>query len=110
MTFFVIPSPAPQRLPHRFDTAIDLQGIDAFLKRRIGVIAEMLAELLLRLTGNGRLPSAKVHLRLQCPQVTMLARQLANHGPTYREPLRQPGVTPFVVFIRLHDPLAQIHR
>lgn len=74
------------------------------------MIAEMLAELLLLLTGDGRLPSATMHLRLERPQATMLARQLADHGPADGEPLRQPRVTPFTVFIRLHDPLPQIHR
>jgi hypothetical protein len=69
-----MPSPAPQCLPHRLDAAINLQGIDAFSKRRIGMIAEMPAKLLLFLTGDGRLPSATMHLRLKRPQVTMLAR------------------------------------
>jgi hypothetical protein len=105
-----MPSPAPQRLPHRLDAAIDLQRIDAFLERRIGMIAEMLAELILLLTGDRWLPSATMHLRLERPQVAMLARQLADHGPADGEPLRQPRMTPFAVFIRLHDPLPQIHR
>jgi hypothetical protein len=105
-----MPSPTPQRLPHRLDAAIDLQGVDAFLERRVGMIAQMLAELLLLVTGDGRLPSATMHLRLERPQAAMLARQLADHGPADGEPLRQPRMTPFAVFIRLHDPLPQIHR
>jgi hypothetical protein len=84
-----MPSPAPQRLPHRLDGAIDLQGIDAFLERRIGMIAEMLAELLLLLTGDRWLTSATMQLRLEGPQAAMLARQLADHGPADGEPLRQ---------------------
>jgi hypothetical protein len=100
-----MPSPAPQRLPHRLNGAIDLQGLDAFLERRIGMIAEMLAELLRLLSGDGRLPSATMHLRLERPQATKLPRQLANHGPADREPLCKPRMTPFAVFIRLHDPL-----
>jgi len=75
------------------------------LERRVGVIAEMLAELLLFLTGDGRLPSATMHLRLKRPQATMLARQLADYGPADGEPLRQSGMAPFAVLIRLHDPL-----
>jgi hypothetical protein len=105
-----MPSPAPQRLPHCLDAAIDLQGLDAFLERRIGMIAEMLAELLLLLPGDGRLPSATVHLRLERSQVAMLAHQLADHSPADGKPLRQPRMTPFAVFIRLYDPLPQIHR
>lgn len=80
------------------------------MERRIGMIAEMLAKLLLLLTGDGRLPSATMHLRLERPQATMLARQLANYGPADGEPFRQPRLTPLAVLIRLHDPLPQIHR
>lgn len=79
------------------------------MERRIGVIAEMLAELLLLLAGDRWLASATMHLRLKRPQATMLARQLANHSPADGKPLRQPCMTPFPVFIRLHDPLPQIH-
>lgn len=74
------------------------------------MIAEMLAKLLLLLTGDGRLPSATMHLRLERPQATKLARQLADHGPADGEPLPKLRMTPFAVFIRLHDPLPQIHR
>lgn len=74
------------------------------------MIPKMLAELPLLLTGDGRLPSATVHLRFERSQATLLARQLADHGPADGEPLRQPRMTPFAVFIRLHDPLPQIHR
>jgi hypothetical protein len=105
-----MPSPAPQCLPHRLEAAIDLQGIDAFLERRIGMIAEMLAQLFLLFSGDRWLASATMHLRLERPQATMLARQLADNGPADCEPLRQPRMTPFAVFIRLHDPLPQIHR
>jgi len=74
------------------------------------MIAEMLAELLLLLTGDGWLTSAAMHLGLERPQATKLARQLADHGPADGEPFRKPRMTPFAVFIRLHDPLPQIHR
>ncbi len=74
------------------------------------MIVKMLAELLLVLTGDGRLTSATMHLRFERPQATMLARQLADYGSADGEPLRQPRMTPFAVFIRLHDPLSQIHR
>ena len=74
------------------------------------MIAEMLAELLLLLTGDGRLASTTMHLRLERPQGTKLQRQLADHGPADGEPLRQRRMAPFAVLIRLHDPLPQIHR
>lgn len=74
------------------------------------MITEMLAELLLLVTGNGRFAPATMHLRLERPQDTLLTHQLADHGPADGEPLRQQRMTPFAVFIRLHDPLPQIHR
>lgn len=73
------------------------------------MIAEVLAELLLLRIGDGWLPSTTMHLRLERPQVTKLASQLADHGPADGEPLRQPRMTPFAVIIRLHNPLPQIH-